>query len=155
MVDVIAAAEYLLAHPPGPNEDEDEARVRRVLETGMVITYARSFTKSRGFVKLGRPAGLNPALRSLHDQMLTFRDVLYAHTDNTPLRQIVEFTEHDAVERWLRDDPDNWQESRYFPTPKLFAELIELARANLTSFLANHEDLAALLSADERSTDVG
>jgi len=91
----------------------------------------------------------------LHDQILTFRDVLYAHTDNTPLRQIVEFAEHGAFERWLREDPDNTQESRYFRTPELFSELSELARANLTRFLADHEDLAALLNGDERPVDVG
>lgn len=155
MLDVIAAAEYLLAHRPGPNEDQDEARLRRVLETGMVITYARPFTKSRGFAKLGAPAGLEPRLRSLHDQILTFRAVLYAHNDNTPLRQIVEFTEHAAFERWLREDTDSWQESRYFPTPKLFSELIELARANLVSFFADHEQLVALVSGNERPPDVG
>jgi hypothetical protein len=38
---------------------------------------------------------------------------------------------------------------------KLFSEPIELARANLTSLLADHEDLAALLSGNERPTDVG
>ena len=93
----------LLAQPANSDENEsDRARVRRTLETGMVVTYARPFTKS-GLQRLKRPSGLGAEQRALHQQMLDFRDVVYAHTDDTPLREVVETRDRETLERWLRD----------------------------------------------------
>jgi hypothetical protein len=71
----------------------------------------------------------------LHEQVLAFRDVAYAHTDKTPLRQVAEFSTPEGFARWLRS-PDDFGVAFAFPTPQLFEELIALAKENLTSLIS-------------------
>jgi hypothetical protein len=137
MLDVLAAAEFLLAQPIPL--DEDGARVRRVLETGMNVIYARPFTKS-GLAQMKRARGLSPEQRAAHHEALHFRDTVFAHTDETPGREVLEIP--DATEEWFL----HW----LHPTPKGLDTAIALAKAHLVSFLAELEHVNADIASYER-----
>ena len=66
----------------------------RVLVTGMVVTYARSFTQARGS-NIGAITGTfappeSPALQPFHQELLDRRNDLFAHNDKTQWRSDVD-----------------------------------------------------------------
>jgi hypothetical protein len=86
-MDQVAVAARRLAEGPRMNR-----RAERVMWTGIVVTYARPFNKSN---RLGAVSGrivklTNPMQKSLHERMCELRDELFAHNDETELRQVVE-----------------------------------------------------------------
>src|SRR5689334_9640134 len=82
MADVYTGATYLLGeHEEAPGHDATVPwRVRRILETGLFVTYARPFTKARGLQTLSRARGLPPELVAAHKQILELRHLHFAHT---------------------------------------------------------------------------
>jgi hypothetical protein len=87
MRQVEAAADYLAF----ASMNADAARV---LETGLVVTYARPFGERQGIGTLDRDewAPKDEAMRKLHFALLKLRNKLYAHSDRTEFR--------DAVDVW-------------------------------------------------------
>jgi hypothetical protein len=69
--------------------------VERVLWTGLVVTYARPFSASnRVGAVTGQIVKLDDHMqRSLHSRLRELRDVLFAHTDLTNLRETVDTAE--------------------------------------------------------------
>jgi hypothetical protein len=87
MSQVAVAAEHLSRHGAKMN-----SQVVRVLWTGIAVTYARPFSKANtvGPVE-GRLVRLeDPMQRSLHGRLCELRNQLFAHTDETELRGIVD-----------------------------------------------------------------
>jgi hypothetical protein len=70
------------------------------LTTGVVVSYARPFVKSRtpGYPRLDekRWAPDDADARTLHYELLRLRDVLYAHNDETEMRRAMDAGSH----RW-------------------------------------------------------
>jgi hypothetical protein len=131
---VLKTVEHLRA---GPDDEEDDARarVRRTLETGMFVTYARPFTPSRGLARLKRASGLSQELRNRHAELLALRDQTYAHTDETPHREIFELSDADEFVTWLRErEPGEVVLSWRYPTEKLLDDIAALAEAHVASF---------------------
>jgi len=90
MRQVSIAAKYLSAYATKLN-----SQVVRVIWTGIVVTYARPFTKKN---KLGAVQGRvihfeDHMQRSLHGRLCELRNQLFAHTDETELRGIVAASE--------------------------------------------------------------
>jgi len=87
MKQVATAADYLHAYA-----GEMSDHVERVVWTGIAVTYARPFSQSNriGAIR-GKLARLDdPLTRSLHERLCELRDQLFAHTDATELRGIVD-----------------------------------------------------------------
>lgn len=74
MRDAAAAADMLIAR--------QNTRVTRALETGLVVSYCRAFTKGEGLKKLTRN-DVPAEYHELHDWLLRMRHKVYAHTDVT------------------------------------------------------------------------
>jgi hypothetical protein len=83
MVQAAAAAEALKG-------EREESPLGRALETACVVIYARPFTSN----KVGRLgdewAPSDPEERALHDELCRKRDQVYAHSDETALRDVVD-----------------------------------------------------------------
>lgn len=111
-------------------------RTRRTLETGMFITYARPFTDARrpGLPRLKRAPGLSQELRDSHRQILERRHRVYAHTDDSPLRQILEIADPRERAAWVSDQGD-LSEQWFPPTREMLDDVVALAGAHLSSFL--------------------
>lgn len=84
MEDVIHTAVYLRDADPQALQLE----VRRTLEAGMFVAYARPFTRSRGRPQLHLRKGRSPEHRELHREFLERRDKLYAHSDEIQVRKL-------------------------------------------------------------------
>jgi hypothetical protein len=87
MKQVATAAEYLSTYGSQMND-----HLVRVLWTGIAVTYARPFSQSN---KVGPVSGRiikldDPMQQSLHERLCELRDQLFAHTDETELRGIVD-----------------------------------------------------------------
>jgi hypothetical protein len=102
------------------------AGVRAVLETGLAVSYARPFTRSDAKPRLnllhllpdGRQDGSDwlpedPLDLGIHGQLMRLRNEVYAHTDDTEWRKVVnagsiiEGAEHLHAVRWSLM-PDDW-----------------------------------------------
>jgi hypothetical protein len=136
MVDVIETCRYLLdEHPEAKGHGAALPwRIRRTLETGMFVTYARPFVRSRRGGHLNRSRDLNGESRKDHDDILVRRDQVYAHTDRTDLRRIIEFDNPEARARWLEEFGD-LKENWFPPTREGLTTTIALAEAHLKSVL--------------------
>jgi len=132
-MDVIASAEFLLAWHASVPDDDDTARVRSTLETGMFVIYARPFTS--GLQMFSSARRLTSEQRDLHDQILELRHSVYAHSDDSPWREALDNPLGDFLVSWL------------YPTPKLLEQVLDLARAQLVGFLASLEELEEQLGA--------
>jgi hypothetical protein len=77
--DAKAAVEALLGIGQG---EIRETRMRRVIEAGMGLSYARPFTDNDGVISLTekRWAPADQALRDQHDAILLLRSKLWAHS---------------------------------------------------------------------------
>ncbi len=105
MSDVLESAHYLLGeHGDAPGHDGGMPwRARRTLETGMFVTYARPFTGSRGLQKLDRAPGVSRELIETHAQIVDLRHTIYAHSDDTPFRQIRKPVDLEELTAWPED----------------------------------------------------
>jgi hypothetical protein len=70
--------------------EREDSVLGRALETACVVIYARPFTAN----KIGRLgdewAPTDPEERALHDELYRKRDQVYAHSDETPMRDVVD-----------------------------------------------------------------
>jgi hypothetical protein len=89
-------------------ETEGNGPLRRALETAIFVCYARPF-KPNGVGQLGpewRPRSAGNAI--IHDALVAARDKVYAHTDKTEFRQLVEapdgYEPGSYIEQWLPVD---------------------------------------------------
>ena len=120
---------------PGHNDALPE-RVRRTLETGMLVTYARPFVQTRGRSALSPSKDLTPELRASHNDLLERRHQVYAHTDATSLlRRIHELSDPAQLAAWLPGPVGVLTELSYSPTDEVLLDLIELANAHLRCFI--------------------
>ena len=132
MLDVIETAQYLMR-----DDTNVDPRVRRTLEAGMSVSYARSFVKTRGGLpgglpKLNRASNLSADLLDSHEQIIKRRNAVYAHTDETDMRQI-QLSSH-ALDRWLSGQGEvqhQWES----PTAGMLQDVIDLAGIHLEKFL--------------------
>ena len=158
MTDVVGSADYLLAlHADAHTYGADVPwRAGRTLETGMFVTYARPFTKSRGLKKLERAPQLSSDLADLHREIVDLRNTVYAHSDNSPFRQVRRSADLDDMWRWPEDlarlvrDRDLSFESEireqwFAPTEPALRALRQLAGANRAHFAVQIDDLTQRL----------
>ncbi len=84
-----AAGARTLVGTMGRSMNDDAARA---LQTGVVVCYARAFTQSRGYPMLDKKkyAPTDPVQRAVHFDLLRLRKILFAHTDDTEMRRIVD-----------------------------------------------------------------
>jgi hypothetical protein len=141
MLDVIATANFL-RELPSESEDDEVTRVRRTIETGMVVIYARPFVQSRmGTGPLKIAPGLGPDLRATHDQLLEFRRTAYAHTDETPARSIID----------VHEDAADWHLHWIYLTASGLDSVAELARAHLAAWLEELESVDTQIARAENA----
>lgn len=74
----------------------------RAFETGVVVTYARPFTR-HGVGQLGRDewAPEDQAHRAVHCELIWLRNRVFAHTDKTDMRGIVDVAPIGGIESGL------------------------------------------------------
>lgn len=101
--DVGICADYLL--DAGNAAHQLKSRVRIALETGMLVTYARPFSGKSGRT-ISPASDLSPILRGLHDDIILRRNKVYAHTDYTDFRQIVNLRSDGAISAFIADDDE-------------------------------------------------
>ncbi len=142
MFDVIETSRYLLGeHPEAEGHDRQMPwHVRRTLETGLFVTYARPFVQTRGSGHMKRAPGLNAELQASHDEIVFRRNRVYAHTDQSPLRRILEMK--DAKERaaWV-ENRGELREEWFPPTREGLQTAIALAQAHLYRFLQEIDEV--------------
>jgi hypothetical protein len=102
---VFETASYLLGeHTDAPGHDTGvPVAARRVLETGLVVTYARPFIDARGAETLSRARGLPGDLVQVHNEILELRSIVFAHTNDTPYRQLRKSEGLDQPSAWPED----------------------------------------------------
>jgi hypothetical protein len=82
-----AAAEAL-------SRERGDGDLCRALETACVVIYARPFTPPNKVGPLGEEwAPTHPWELALHDELCDKRDQVYAHSDETPMRDVVDIGE--------------------------------------------------------------
>jgi hypothetical protein len=65
-----------------PSTTLGDFSLRTVIETGLIVTYARPFTQGRGSgFPLSARRFVPQAKQSLHDHLLSLRNKVYGHTD--------------------------------------------------------------------------
>jgi hypothetical protein len=101
--DVGICVDYLL--DAASSATQLDARVRLVLETGMLITYARPFSGGSGRT-ISAASELSQALKEFHEDILHRRNKVYAHTDHTDIRQILDLRSNDAVAALVAGNDD-------------------------------------------------
>ena len=127
---------------------EDDGYVRRTLETGLVIVYARPFTASRGLPPL-KPAPFdNEHMRNVHEAYLAVRHAVYAHTDVTDLRQVIRSDQPDWLDQFVATGLQQVGETWSPPSPDLLEDVRALSVQNRMSFEAEVERLRRRLVAD-------
>jgi hypothetical protein len=145
--DVGICVDHLLAAAGTPFQLHP--RVRRTLESGILVTYARPFSgPSSRTIRRGR--GLSLELQKFHDEIIDRRNKVYAHTDHTDIRLILNLRTDDAVaafsagndETVLREEADTL-------TEKGLAWLRELARIHYTECHAEVDRLRVRLGSPE------
>lgn len=145
MWDVMDTAERLIRAEEESSEALGTWRVVRALEAGLIVTYARPFTRTR-HAKLPhlKPANdLTEELQQSHKEVLARRNMVYAHSDGGTLRQILEIADPSAREQWVRNQGGFAELSERWESPRreMLDDLRQLASAHLTSFLADIEDV--------------
>jgi hypothetical protein len=117
--------------------------VRRALEAGMVITYARPFLEARGkgLPKLSPAKRLGSELKASHDELMRRRNSVYAHNDETPLRRILEFADDQALRTWVEQPASTLSEEWHSPTDGVLRDVMTLSRLHLDRFTDEAEDI--------------
>jgi hypothetical protein len=143
MLEVMVAAGTLL-------KGVESASLRAVLETGMVVSYARAFTPSNYFVKLDgdeyRPD--DSSLAGIHDLLLLTRSKRYAHNDKESGRGIALFLgtgNSGGLIRWSRE---------LLPSDR-FDEVIALCHTQRDRFLDEARAIRANLDAHSYVAELG
>jgi hypothetical protein len=135
----MGTARYLLGDHPEAAGHAAVApwRVRRTMETGMIVTHARPFVDSRGagLPRLKRTVIMTAELRESHEEILSRRNAVYAHTDETPLRQILELSDPAKLEDWLSEPGGELREEWHPPTDAMLGDVMALTTAHLASFV--------------------
>lgn len=168
MSDVLESVEYLLGeHSQATGHGGDVPwRARRTLETGMFVTYARPFTGSRGLQKLDRAPELSPDLVETHAQIVDLRHTVYAHSDDTPFRQLRRPDGLEEVAAWPEDlaawvrEPgarfeEEFLEQWLVPMPPMLEAIRALAVANRAHFAVQIDQIIARLRLDAVSPTSG
>lgn len=156
MVAVHDTATYLLGeHADATGHDEGlPVAVRRAVETGLVVTYARPFTKRRGGFILPRARGLSAGLVQVHDQLLDLRKQFFAHNDDTPWRQLRHPEQLGELLGWPEDLPtwirdgigiEDLFEQWTLPTRQTLEDIRVLAEAHYARFEGEAERITARL----------
>lgn len=134
---------------------------RRTLETGLVVTYARPFTESRGGLTVSPARNLSPDLLAVHKQLLDLRKQFFAHNDNTPWRQLRHPEQVDELldwpenlPAWIRDglSVEGLLEQWTLPTRGGLEAIQALAMANHERFADEIEQVVGLLRAESPAT---
>lgn len=136
MTDVVATSEHLRRSLPRTSRQSSRAEllprdhVRRTLETGMFVIYARPFTRSRGLPKLEPAlAGLPEDVCLSHHEIIERRHRVYAHTDDTAYRRV------DQIDAWLQHGADaQLLQSWDSPLDVLLEHVLILAHAHRAQF---------------------
>jgi hypothetical protein len=121
----LAIADMRLAYEAADTMRRRSNPSSRVIEAGMVVIYCRAYTEDS---KRRRPITLDllpkePEARRFHDELFKLRDQVYAHTDETANRAVLDpFQAHRYTEGYRR-----WK-------PESFDKLEQLARAQETVF---------------------
>jgi hypothetical protein len=152
MNEALETARYLLGdHPETEGHDGGMPwHVRRTLEVGMFVVYARAFTTSRGLPRMKLARGLSDELKATHRGILERRREFYAHNDDTPHRRILEIDLDDLES--VVGPPFVVSEQWSAPTRELLADVVQLAAANLTAFIEEIERLRPLIRAELSAT---
>ena len=147
LLDVAICADQLLV--VAGTASQLHPRVRRVLETGILVTYARPFSGHSS--RTIRPArGLSPELRKFHDEIIGRRNKVYAHTDHTDIRLIVNLRSTDAVDAFAAGDDETMiREEADVLTEKGLTWLRELAQIHYTACHAEVDRLRVRLGSPE------
>ena len=107
----------------------------RCMETGIVVCYARPFNKRNNAGYLcSKWAPEDPSMKEIHDELLDRRDQVYAHTDRTGARDIVNLDEMPGL-------PSPSYAERYQPLPLALPRIITLAEAQQTRFREVAEEM--------------
>ncbi|MHB8469017.1 MAG: hypothetical protein ACYDCH_04575 [Gaiellaceae bacterium] len=70
----------------GETMTEDQYHLIHVLETGLVVTYMRPFSRSHSFEPLTRDEFVPTNWHALHEELKDLRNKVYAHIDDHPNR---------------------------------------------------------------------
>ncbi|HEU5371532.1 MAG TPA: hypothetical protein VFU51_04000 [Gaiellaceae bacterium] len=142
MKQAAAAAAHFVEYGADMNGDAE-----RALITGIIVTYARPFTASRGS-SLGAIQGRlaepeSPALRHLHAELLQRRNDLFAHNDETEFRDELDIVAHlgDGEGRFV----EAWTPVDY----AVFASIERMASAQRDRFRSRIEEIAEALRASD------
>lgn len=130
MLQVIAAVEAL-------NGEEVNGYLCRALETAIVVCYARPFGSRNAVGPLSTHwPPISDDFPELHAELMRLRDQVYAHTDKTEARQVVDVSE------WLGLDSPAYTEGWHaIDREKALPDIAELARrleASLATAVAEH-----------------
>lgn len=116
----------------------------RVLETGLVVTYARPYLESNKSGGVGRKREWRPvsaAERALHDWIIDeLRHTYHAHADRTPHRTLI-----DTAALLGIDGPPTLAESSRPLSDSELEAIAELARKQAERFEAKANELGAVL----------
>jgi hypothetical protein len=114
MRQVIAAATFL-------SEGRHDQYLYRALETAIVVCYARPFGRSNVVGAIGEQWEAIGKAPNLHKELLRLRNKLYAHTDKTEAREVV-----DVAEMFDLDSPA-WTEGWHPIRPEVLPKIVALA----------------------------
>jgi hypothetical protein len=145
MADAAAAARYLIRHPI-PTQGPIRWHARRALETGMLTSYARAFTRSKGDPGKGIPelpkapvSGLTPEQRATHEWALRERKHVSAHGDRTGRRRRIGVSRQTTIDWAAVELGEEWSS----PSPSQLNDLADLAEHLRQRYLAAAQALQA------------
>lgn len=143
MQQVVAAAEALVdEHADG------YGHLGRALETALVVCYARPFSKDNAVGSLGHKWPPLKRFRDLHRELLGLRNRVYAHTDRTVAREVVE------VSQLLgRPFSGSWTEAWHPIDPSVLPTIITLATELQYELAAAIHQRAARLDVTAKASD--
>ena len=168
MTDVIETATYLLGESEDARGHDGGMpwRARRTLEAGLIVSYSRPFTQSKGLVTLSPAPGLDDDLRATHRDLLDQRKTVYAHTDDTPFRQLRRVNEIGApsdwpenLTEWVLEHGNPFEGELYeqwtLPTRPGLESIRALALANRAHFALQIDEVCKRIQTAAASEDSG
>ncbi len=124
---------------------------RDIIATGLVVTYARPFTKDKKKRRLERDEWIDEPYREAHDRFVALRDGLYAHTDRGIPWRTITMGPEEATNAGLGAILHNLSESRFLEVttePDIgLAELGELATHVSAKLYTRLDEIETLLGA--------
>jgi hypothetical protein len=129
------------------DESEGNGPLRRALETAIAVSYARPFAAGNRAGSLGtgwEPA--NPRQAAFHDALIDLRNQVYAHTDRTEARSVVDLKQLLGLKQdeGGRRYAEEWQALNV----QLLPEIIGLAASQQERFREEITKLEARLGTD-------